>query len=1552
MMCRTSNVGQCQNQRTSQRISQLAPQAAAQSAVPFLRRLCPMADVLRWAEAMLLVSLFCTFFFLLPTSSAAQLRGLQPQTPTVRDSLLATLAHYEAEHRTDTGLVRCLNALSWQYWQSQPQQALAYAQRALGLAQSLRDQSGMAEAYLRLGSVYRRLNEYGHSIEAYTTCIQQARTRGDSDLVGRALNGMAMMHQKRGHAEDALRLHLQHIHLREAIGDTISLFAPYLNIGELYASQHQYAEALAYLNKGVNVLAVQPASAGLSTLYSAIARVQVQQKNYPAALDQARKASVIAARVGDVESLSNVMETMGRVYAAQGSYNLALEQYNHALQTLRDRGYANERPSLLCGIGEVYLRQGETKKAIEVAERAVKAAENALWTDRETALKLLSQAYMMAGHRTEALQTFERAEQIHDSTLSSDVRVQMAELEASHAKERQELITQRLEGDDKRRDLLVYAFAVISFLLLVWGVTALVLVQAQRRNRRALQQRESLLRQVQSLGKMAGFEWDVRTNKVIATEELFLVMVRKADDAVYTIEDLLSRIHPNDAYRVRQNFQEAQQSGERLLVECRAVTPDGRTKYLSIGGTIEHDSSGAVTRMIGFVQDVTDSAVAKNVLVTTRTMLAGVMNSSLDGIMTFVSLRSAEGIILDFQCTMANPVAEKSLGLDAEHLIARRLRDEMSENPLAGLFARCVEVVTTGAPARFEYEWEYESETASGHASVRCWMQVVIVKLGDGFVLTFSDITSRKRAEESLYVSERKLKALFNSTSEMYFLISSTYELLAYNTAAAAALRFRTGREPYSGESFLDYIPDEPSKQALQERLQAALHGQFSEEETLYVGSTGAAEWHLVRYLPVYDEVGTAFAVSLILLNIHARKQAEERIRESEEQLRRVQRIGKIAGMTLNIETLAMTWTDEFYSIVERSLGELPQVLASLEACVHPEDVVAVRNALLQSIRQQKQDETLEYRILTPSGKVKFVVTELTIVYNPESKRAMEMVGFVQDITERKRVEEEQRQSERLYRQLVEASPDAIAVIDTKGRYVSANQRQATMLGFRSPQELIGRLEKEFVESETLPEFARNRADTAVQMIDDQTTIVNLEVVFVRKDGRRIIAESSLVTLHDDHNKPAGTLVISRDITERKQFEEELKKAKADAEAANRLKSEFVANISHEIRTPMNAIIGFSELLRDQVQDFMLDSYVQGISTSANTLLTLINDVLDISKIEAGRLDIHYETVQPFKIIVELQQTFFTKTREKGIDFVIDVADDFPEMVWLDEIRLRQILLNLLSNAVKFTDDGSVRLSLYASASADVQAGYAVSDLTFTVSDTGIGIPAEQQGIVFEAFRQQEGQNTRRYGGTGLGLTISRRLAEMMGGSIHLESEVGKGSTFTLFIPAVRVIVPSNASIHTHSKADLDADLNADLTPDLNAAAQRQFAPPPEPALRPNNSPVSSELARYLQGQMMHEWQTIGSMMNNLDIEQFAERVRSFGHEQGLASLVSYGDDLYRKTIAFKIAEMNAAFEQFPAAVEELLQAHSEQSHSEQSHSEQAHSEDVHTQNAHTATSS
>jgi len=261
-----------------------------------------------------------------------------------------------------------------------------------------------------------------------------------------------------------------------------------------------------------------------------------------------------------------------------------------------------------------------------------------------------------------------------------------------------------------------------------------------------------------------------------------------------------------------------------------------------------------------------------------------------------------------------------------------------------------------------------------------------------------------------------------------------------------------------------------------------------------------------------------------------------------------------------------------------------------------------------------------------------------------------------------------------------------------------------------------------------------------------------------------------------------------------------LKKETQRAEEANRAKSSFLANMSHEIRTPMNAIIGFTDLLDEQVKEKRLKSYIKTIKSAGATLLALINDILDLSKIEAGKLSIISRPTNLKKLIEEIATVFTMKVQEKGIDLIVKVDENIPPSILIDDVRVRQILINLVSNAVKFTEEGFVRIEAKA---LKVDGHLSKMDLQINVEDSGIGIPKEQMKKIFGDFEQVEGQDNRKYGGTGLGLAISKRLASMMGGELSVESQEGKGSNFIVKIYNIDV---SNIQVETQSQLQENLD--------------------------------------------------------------------------------------------------------------------------------------------------
>jgi len=274
-----------------------------------------------------------------------------------------------------------------------------------------------------------------------------------------------------------------------------------------------------------------------------------------------------------------------------------------------------------------------------------------------------------------------------------------------------------------------------------------------------------------------------------------------------------------------------------------------------------------------------------------------------------------------------------------------------------------------------------------------------------------------------------------------------------------------------------------------------------------------------------------------------------------------------------------------------------------------------------------------------------------------------------------------------------------------------------------------------------------------------------------------IMIENLKISRKTIHNQ---TRTLEKKVEQRtKEYQE----AATRAQVADSAKSEFLANMSHEIRTPMNAILGFSEILKEQLSEPKYREYIDIIITSSKTLLGLINDILDLSKIEAGKMEFQYKPVDTHSLFSDIKKIFANKINDKGLKFLTDIDNKLPSSLLLDEVRIRQILFNLVGNAVKFTDKGYIELKV----KGDFYPDRSKIDLIFSVKDTGIGISEDGKKIIFDAFKQSSGQSMKKYGGTGLGLTITKRLVEMMNGEISVESIIGKGSIFKIKIKEVSV---------------------------------------------------------------------------------------------------------------------------------------------------------------------
>jgi two-component system sensor histidine kinase EvgS len=413
----------------------------------------------------------------------------------------------------------------------------------------------------------------------------------------------------------------------------------------------------------------------------------------------------------------------------------------------------------------------------------------------------------------------------------------------------------------------------------------------------------------------------------------------------------------------------------------------------------------------------------------------------------------------------------------------------------------------------------------------------------------------------------------------------------------------------------------------------------------------------------------------------------------------------------------------------------------------------------------------------------------------------------VKEVLEQQRIQSEKRAAELLLKEnkeklqsIFSVAPVGIGLVIDRV-FIEVNDTFCKMTGY-SRKEIIGKNSK--MVYATREEYETAGIDKYKDIAENGTGSV--ETRFKRKDGRILNIFLSLTTL-DEHDLTKGVIFSVMDITERKLADEalrkhrdhleelvnerteELSKAKKEADEANRAKSEFLANMSHEIRTPMNAVLGYAELLGFMLEDKTQRDYLESIKSSGRSLLTLINDILDLSKIEAGKLELQFEYVNSQSFFSEFERIFSLRLSEKGLKFILDISSGTPEGIYIDDARLRQIILNLIGNATKFTEKGSIRLKVYAENPQIVNYSKGKTeefiDLIIEVTDTGIGISKEMKEEIFNPFVQGQGQNIKKYGGTGLGLAISQRLVQLMNGTINLDSQLNKGSSFKINIPGV-----------------------------------------------------------------------------------------------------------------------------------------------------------------------
>src|SRR6266478_3626095 len=493
------------------------------------------------------------------------------------------------------------------------------------------------------------------------------------------------------------------------------------------------------------------------------------------------------------------------------------------------------------------------------------------------------------------------------------------------------------------------------------------------------------------------------------------------------------------------------------------------------------------------------------------------------------------------------------------------------------------------------------------------------------------------------------------------------------------------------------------------------------------------------------------------------RKQAEERLRESEQRWRSLtETLPQLVWSATSDGTcdyFSSQWTEHTGVAEAELLGW--QWLETL----HPDDREPTRRFWLASVAGHHPYD-IEYRVRRKGGAYRWFKTR-GVPIKGTGGNIVKWFGTCTDITEL-------RDSEQRFRGTFENAAVGIGHRHLDGRFLRVNQKFCSILGYPR-DELLQRTGQEI----THPDDKGAGVDLAEALLRGESPGFTLEKRYVRRDGSPVWVELSVSLQRDGAGKPDYFIGIVQDISARKRLEGELRQAKEAAEAANLAKDEFLANVSHEIRTPMNAILGMTELVLDTPLEEDQRHGLKTVKSAADSLLGLINDLLDFSKIEAGKLELVPADFSLRGAVGDTLRALAVRAHKKGLELVYHVQADVPDALVGDAGRLRQVLLNLVGNAVKFTGEGEVVMRVEIQGDGPPPSPRAGEvGLRFTVRDTGIGIPPDQQERIFRAFEQEDTSTTRKYGGTGLGLTIAARLVALMGGSITVDSAPGRGSSF------------------------------------------------------------------------------------------------------------------------------------------------------------------------------